>query len=149
MVISLAAMAREALQTHDQVFSNCTIPNCIHAHKHHEFGLPWMLVSTWWRNLRKICNFELFASKILDANQNLRCKKVQELLTDIHKSSLAGDAVDIGRATFKTSLNLLSNTIFSMDLANENSDTARVYQEIVLNIMEEAENQTWGIIFPF
>ena len=108
-----------------------------------------MPVSTWWRNLRKICNFELFASKILDANQNLRCKKVQELLTDIHKSSLAGDAVDIGRAAFKTSLNLLSNTIFSMDLANENSDTARVYQEIVLNIMEEAENQTWGIIFPF
>lgn len=148
VVISSAAMAREALQTHDQVFSNRTIPNCIHAHKHHEFGLPWMPVSTRWRNLRKICKFELFASKILDANQNLRCKKVQELLTDIHKSSLAGDAVDIGRAAFKTSLNLLSNTIFSMDLANENSDTARAYQEIVSSIMEEAGKPNLGDYFP-
>ncbi|XP_050266149.1 geraniol 8-hydroxylase-like [Quercus robur] len=148
VVISSAAMAREALQTHDQVFSNRTIPNCIHAHKHQEFGLPWMPVSTRWRNLRKICNSELFSSKILDANQNLRRKKVQELLTDIHKSSLAGDAVDIGRAAFKISLNLLSNTIFSMDLAIPNSDTARVYKQIVSSIMEEAGKPNLGDYFP-
>ena len=73
---------------------------------------------------------------------------MQELLTDIHKSSLAGDAVDIGRAAFKTSLNLLSNTICSMDLANPNSDTAGVYKQIVSSIMEEAGKPNLGDYFP-
>ena len=133
-------MAKEVLQTHDQFLSNRTIPDCIRAHNHQNFGLPWLPVSTQWRVLRKICNSELFSIKILDANQHFRRKKVQELLSEVHKSSLAGDAVDIGRAAFKTTLNLLSNTILSMDLADLNSDTARVYKEIVWNIMEEAGN---------
>nr|POE71085.1 geraniol 8-hydroxylase [Quercus suber] len=91
----------------------------------HEFSLLWLPVSAQWRNLRRICKSHLFANQILDANQNLRRKKVQELLTDIHNSSLNGDAVDIGKAAFKTSLNLLSNTIFSVDLAGPNSATGR------------------------
>ena len=46
---------------------------------------------------------------------------MQDPLADTHQSS---EAVDIERAAFKTTLNLLSNTIFSVDLANPNSDTA-------------------------
>ena len=64
---------------------------------------------------------QLFANKTLDANQAIRHKKVQDALADTHQSS---EAIDIGRAAFKTTLNLLSNTIFSVDLANPNSDTA-------------------------
>uniref|UniRef100_A0A7N2LJB0 Uncharacterized protein n=1 Tax=Quercus lobata TaxID=97700 RepID=A0A7N2LJB0_QUELO len=64
---------------------------------------------------------QLFANKTLDANQTVRHKKVQDLLADTHQSS---EAVDIGRAAFKTTLNLLSNTIFSVDLANPNFDIA-------------------------
>ncbi|XP_075640071.1 geraniol 8-hydroxylase-like [Castanea sativa] len=147
VVVSSATMAKEVLQTHDQFLSNRTIPDCIRAHNHQNFGLPWLPVSTQWRVLRKICNSELFAIKILDSNQHFRRKKVQELLSEVHKSSLAGDTVDIGRAAFKTTLNLLSNTILSMDLADPNSDTARVYKEIVWNIMEEAGKQNLGDYF--
>ncbi|KAK9984517.1 hypothetical protein SO802_034042 [Lithocarpus litseifolius] len=80
---------------------------------------------------------QLFANKTLDANQAIRHEKVQDLLADTHQSSLNGEAVDIGRAAFKTTFNLLSNTIFTVDLAESNSDTAREYKEIVWHIMKE------------
>ncbi|KAG6651422.1 geraniol 8-hydroxylase-like [Carya illinoinensis] len=138
IIISSAEMAKEVLQTHDQLLSNRTIPDTVRAHKQDEFGLPWIPISTRWRNLRKICNDQLFSNKALDANQNIRGMKLQELLVETRQSSLSGDAVEIGKAAFKTALNLLSNTVFSVDLADLNSDTAREFKEIVWNVMTEA-----------
>ncbi|BBH03247.1 cytochrome P450, family 76, subfamily C, polypeptide 4, partial [Prunus dulcis] len=135
IVVSSAAMAKEVLQTHDQFLSNRTIPDSIRAHDHHIVGLPWIPVSTLWRNLRKICNTELFANKMLDSNQNLRRKKVQELIGQVHKSSQADEAVDIGRAAFTTTLNLFS-------------EMAREFQEMVCNIMMEAGKPNLGDCFP-
>lgn len=148
IVVSSAAMAKEVLQTHDQFLSNRTIPDSIRAYDHHIVGLPWIPVSTLWRNLRKICNTELFANKMLDSNQNLRRNKVQELIGQVHRSSQADEAVDIGRAAFTTTLNLLSNTIFSIDLANPSSEMAREFQEMVCNIMMEAGKPNLGDYFP-
>ncbi|KAL0000861.1 hypothetical protein SO802_014642 [Lithocarpus litseifolius] len=136
IVISSADLAKEVLQQHDQFFCNRTIPELVVVGNEHEFNLPWLPVSAQWRNLRRICKSHLFAYQILDANQNLRRKKVQELLANIHNGSLNGDAVDIGKAAFKTSLNLLSNTISSVDLADPNSATGRELSKFVHSILE-------------
>lgn len=77
---------------------------------------------------------------MLDSNENLRRKKLQELLEEARQSSVSGGALDIGKAAFTTVLNLLSNTYFSFDLADPNSEMARNFKEMVCNIMmEEAE----------
>ena len=148
LVISSAAMAKEVLQIHDQHSSNRTIPDALRAHRQDEFSLPWIPVSTRWRNLRRICMEQIFSNKTLDANQAIRHMKVQDLLADTHQSSLNGEAVDVGRAAFKTTLNLLSNTIFSVDLADPNSDTAREYKEIVWNVMKEVGRPNLADYFP-
>ena len=148
IIVSSSAMAKQVLQTHDQYFSNRTIPDSIRALEHHTVGLPWLPVSPLWRNLRKLCNTQLFANKMLDANQHLRRKKVEELIQLVHKSSLSGDAVDFGRATFTTTLNLLSNTIFSIDLADPSSEFARELKEMVCNILSEAGKPNLGDYFP-
>ncbi|XP_059444154.1 geraniol 8-hydroxylase-like [Corylus avellana] len=148
IIISSANTAKQVLQTHDQLLCNRTIPDALRAHNQDVFGLPWLPVSTRWRNLRKICNGQLFASKTLDATQDIRRKKVQQLLAETRQSSLTGDAVDIGRVVFKTTLNLLSNAIFSVDLADPNSDMAREFKEIVWNIMEEAGKPNIADYFP-
>jgi cytochrome P450 len=148
IIISSADTAKQVFQTHDQLLCNRTIPDALRAHKQDVFGLPWIPVSTEWRNLRKISNGQLFASKTLDANQGIRRKKVQELLAETHQSSVTGEIVDIGRAAFKTALNLLSNTIFSVDLADPNSNTAREFKEIVWNVMEEAGKPNLADYFP-
>ncbi|XP_059444429.1 geraniol 8-hydroxylase-like [Corylus avellana] len=138
IVISSADMAKQVLQTHDRLLANRTIPDAIRVYNSEEFSLPWIPVSSRWRNLRKICNGQLFSNTALDANQDIRRKKVQELFAETRQSSQTGEAVEIGRAAFKTTLNLLSNTILSVDLADPNSDAARKFQEIVWNILKEA-----------
>ena len=91
---------------------------------------------------------QIFSNKTLDANQAIRHMKVQDLLADTHQSSLNGEAVDVGRAAFKTTLNLLSNTIFSVELADPNSDTAIEYKEIVWNVMKEVGRPNLADYFP-
>ena len=73
---------------------------------------------------------------------------MQELLADIHNSSLNGDEVDIGKAAFKTSLNLLSNTIFSVDLADPNSATGRELSKLVHSILEVGSRPNLEDYFP-
>ncbi|GFS29976.1 hypothetical protein Acr_00g0009470 [Actinidia rufa] len=120
VVISSSVVAREALQKQDLAFSNRSIPNAIHAHDQYK----------------------------LDANQHLRCRKVEQLIAYIRKSCQDGAAVDIGRAAFRTSLNLLSNTIFSVDLANPNEDSAKEFRDLVWNIMVEAGKPNLVDYFP-
>jgi hypothetical protein len=148
IVISSADMAKEVLQKHDQLLSNRTIPDALRACEHGVFNLAWIPVSSQWRNLRKICNGQLFSNTALDANKDIRRKKVQELLAETQQSSQTGEAVEIGRAAFKTALNLLSNTILSVDLADPNSDKARKFKEMVWNIMEEAGRPNVADYFP-
>jgi hypothetical protein len=59
-----------------------------------------------------------------------------------------GESIDIGRAAFTTSLNLLSQTIFSVDLADLSSETAREYKETVWGIMEEVGKPNLVDYFP-
>ncbi|KAL2347636.1 hypothetical protein Fmac_001636 [Flemingia macrophylla] len=82
-----------------------------------------------------------------DANEGLRRKKVQELLSDIHQSSLRGEAVDIGRLAFKTTINLLSNTLYSEDLVHSADKTGEI-KEVVENIMKEVGRPNLADCFP-
>ncbi|TYH59429.1 hypothetical protein ES332_D08G220800v1 [Gossypium tomentosum] len=107
-----------------------------------------MPVSTTWRNLRKICNLHIFATQKLDANQHLRRNKVEQLLADVGDSSHIGESIEISTVAFKTTLNLISNTIFSVDYAGPSSNTALEFREILQVIKEELGKANFGDLFP-
>ncbi|KAJ0034789.1 hypothetical protein Pint_25802 [Pistacia integerrima] len=67
-----------------------------------------------WRTLENQ-QLEYFHYSKPDANQHLRHKKVLQLISYVQESCDANRAIDIGRAAFTTTLNLISNTIFSID----------------------------------
>ncbi|KAK2664719.1 hypothetical protein Ddye_003293 [Dipteronia dyeriana] len=148
IVIASATVAKEILQNHDLSFCNRTIPDALMAKHHDEFSMAWLPVSTAWRNLRKISNSHIFTTKKLDANQSLRREKIQQFLAHVQESCHAGKAIDIGQAAFNTTLNLLSNTVFSVDLADPSSETAREFKKLVWGIMEEAGKPNLGDYFP-
>ncbi|XP_024196361.1 geraniol 8-hydroxylase [Rosa chinensis] len=148
VVISSPTLAKEILRTHDQVFYNRPIRDATHACKHNEYSMAWIPVSARWRNLRKICNLKLFSPKVLDANQANRRVKVQKLINNVNESMRAGEAVDIGRAAFTTALNLLSQTIFSVDLADPSSEAARKFKETVWGVLEETGKPNLADYFP-
>ncbi|GLU05706.1 hypothetical protein SLE2022_227890 [Rubroshorea leprosula] len=141
-------MAREVLQKNDPVFSDRTIPDTVRTHQHHEFGLPFVPVSPLWRSLRKVCNLHIFSSQKLDANQHLRHRKVEQLLATVRDSGRLGEAVDIGQAAFSATVNLLSNTIFSVDLADSNAQSSLEFKKTVWSIMEEAGKPNLADYFP-
>ncbi|GMP31568.1 hypothetical protein CsSME_00005726 [Camellia sinensis var. sinensis] len=96
---------------------------------------------------KKPCEIPKFKLKIvknsslgnrLDANQYLRRQKCCQ----------EGVAVDIGRVAFTTFLNLLSNTLFSVDLADPSHDSSKEFKELVSNIMEEAGKPNLVDYFP-
>uniref|UniRef100_A0A5B6Z218 Putative geraniol 10-hydroxylase n=1 Tax=Davidia involucrata TaxID=16924 RepID=A0A5B6Z218_DAVIN len=148
VVISSSTMAKEVLQKQDLAFSSRSIPDALHAQNQYQLSVVWLPVSTRWRSLRKILNSEIFSSHKLDAKQHLRCQKVEELIAYVHQSCQASVAVNIGRAAFRTSLNLLSNTFFSVDLTDPSSDTAQEFKELVWSIMEEAGKPNLVDYFP-
>ncbi|KAL3526733.1 hypothetical protein ACH5RR_011389 [Cinchona calisaya] len=148
VVVTSSDMAKEVLQKQDLAFSFRSIPDALHAHDQYRYSVVWLPVASRWRSLRKILNSNIFSGNRLDANQHLRLKKVQELVAYCRKNSQVGEAVDVGRAAFRTSLNLLSNTLFSKDLTDPYSDSAKEFKDLVWNIMLEAGKPNLVDFFP-
>ncbi|KAG8384442.1 hypothetical protein BUALT_Bualt04G0118300 [Buddleja alternifolia] len=148
VVISSSAMAKEVLQKQDLAFSSRNIQDSFHAKNHFKYSVVLLPVASRWRSLRKIMNLNIFSGTRLDAKQELRCRKVQELVDYCRESSQSGVAVDVGRAAFMTTLNLLSNTIFSRDLTDRFSDSAKEFKDMVRDIMTEHGKPNLADYFP-
>ncbi|KAL4282511.1 hypothetical protein GQ457_16G026380 [Hibiscus cannabinus] len=148
VVVSSEETAKEILQRQDLTFSNRTVFDAVRACQHHEVALPWLPVSPIWRTLRKVCNTHLFTTPKLDANEHLRRDKIQQLIAGVRNCCLKGEAVNIGQAAFETTINLLSNTIFSVDLVGPNSSNAQEFKKTVSNIMENAGKPNLADYFP-
>ncbi|PHT28280.1 Geraniol 8-hydroxylase [Capsicum baccatum] len=106
-------------------------------HNYCKFSIPWLPVCPQWRTLRRILNTNLISSNKLDVNQHLRSQKVKELIAYCTKCSQEVEALDVGQVTFKTNLNLLSNTLFSKDLADPFSDSKVELKDVIWGIMNE------------
>ncbi|KAH0640688.1 hypothetical protein KY290_037923 [Solanum tuberosum] len=126
-------MAKQAFKNQDQAFSSRFIPNSLQAHNHYKFSVAWLPVSPQWRTLRRILNTNFFSSNKLDANQHL---------------SQQGEALDIGQVAFKTNLNLLSNTLFSKDLADPFSDSKVELKDVIWGIMADVGKPNLVDFFP-
>ncbi|KAK7391453.1 hypothetical protein VNO78_19869 [Psophocarpus tetragonolobus] len=147
IVISSADMAKEVLVTHDELLSNRPIPQSVAVLNHELYSLAFLPVSPLWRELRKICNGQLFAHKTLDESQHVRRSIVQQLLRDVHESCHIGEAVDVGRLAFKTTINILSNTIFSEDLVLSKG-TAGEFKDLVINTTKLVGSPNIAEYFP-
>ncbi|KAF0910631.1 hypothetical protein E2562_003060 [Oryza meyeriana var. granulata] len=119
VVASSPDAARDILQRHDAAFSTRSVPDAARSCGHDRFSIGWLPPSSpLWRALRRVCSAELFAPRSLDAQQSLRRDKVRQLVSHVARLARDNAPVDVGRAAFTTSLNLLSSTVFSADLAD-------------------------------
>ncbi|XP_047263364.1 geraniol 8-hydroxylase-like [Capsicum annuum] len=112
------------------------------------FSVSWLSICPQWRSLRKILNSHIFSVSKLDATQHLRYKKIEELVVYCRKSSQMGEAVHVGAAIFRTMLNLLSNALFSKDLADPYENSGKEFMEMVEGIMLELGKPNLVDYFP-
>ena len=148
IVISSPKIAKEALQKKDQAFSSRTVPDTGRVFNHDKVSIVWLPALAPWRKLRKVSATQIFAPQQLDATQALRRKKVQELLDHVNQCCNSGEAVDIGRATFVTVLNAISNMFFSIDLGGYSSNLSQEFRDLICVIMEEAGKPNVADYFP-
>ncbi|KAF3965191.1 hypothetical protein CMV_010606 [Castanea mollissima] len=146
IVASSAETTKEILHTHDQTFSNRPVPDSVATQPHPEGTLAWVPGDHRWRNRRRICSTQMFTSQRLDLLQHFRHKKVHQLIAHINKYK--GTPVDIGSLAFATTLNLISNTIFSVDIVDPDFESAQEFKELVWRIMMDAGKPNVSDYFP-
>ncbi|KAI3965328.1 hypothetical protein MKW92_013241, partial [Papaver armeniacum] len=148
VVISSSTMAKEILQKHDRSFSSRTVFDAVAAYDDHKSSMIWLPICSKWRNLRKLTNSHIFNTQRLDASEDLRQQKLNDLISHVHQSAIIGSAVDIGQATFLTILNLISNIVFSIDLANFDSNSISTFKTAVKGVILEAVKPNLSDYFP-
>ncbi|KAH9697057.1 cytochrome P450 76C4 [Citrus sinensis] len=91
VVVSSPSTAKAILKEHDSLSCDRKVPESIlsQPYRHHEFSLVWLPVSTLWRSYRKMCNMHIFTSQKLDASQDLRRKKIKDLLAYVEENCRA------------------------------------------------------------
>ncbi|KAK9065470.1 hypothetical protein SSX86_014871 [Deinandra increscens subsp. villosa] len=149
IVISSREIAHEFFSNHDISFSSRSIPHAATAHNMHEISMIWLPVGDQWRKLRRISKEHLFSVRQLDASQHLRKKKVQELLDYVLSRCESGEPVNIGQTATTTTLNILSNFIFSVDLARYDSASSQDFKDLVSGLMEVGGTPNLADFFPF
>ncbi|KAL8162519.1 hypothetical protein V2J09_014008 [Rumex salicifolius] len=148
IVVSSLDIARQVFQVHDKALSGRKVPVAARALDHHIYSIGWLPTSSQWRNQRKIFAIQLFTKQRLDVTQTVREKKVVELLEYVGQCCKNGEAVDIRRAAFIMSLNLLSNTFFSIDLAGYSSASSQEFRDLAQGILEGLGKPNLADFFP-
>ncbi|KAK4486424.1 hypothetical protein RD792_009099 [Penstemon davidsonii] len=149
VVASSTEMAKEILQKNDQAFLGRPIPDAVTAEKGYELSMAWLPGGPQWNKLRKICKSQIFSAQRLDLLQDLRHHMMDKMIEQVDKACAAGEAVHIGRLVFGTTLNLLSNTMFSNDMMDPKSDEMRELKVLIGKIMELAGRPNVSDFFPF
>ncbi|KAL2944971.1 Geraniol 8-hydroxylase [Bienertia sinuspersici] len=148
IIISSPEIAKERFVNHDLDFSSKAVPHARTAQNHDKFSLFWLPTGSKWQSLRKIATIQLFTTQRLNSSQFIRQKKVDELVEYVRQCGESGMSVDIGKAGFTTSLNLLSNTFFSKDLASHASTDSQEFKELVRSTMEMSGKPNFSDFFP-
>ncbi|CAH8386853.1 unnamed protein product [Eruca vesicaria subsp. sativa] len=149
VIVTSPEAAREVLKTHDQTLSGRDPPNSIRSINHDKVSVGWLHPSSpRWRLLRKLLVTHMFSPQRIEATKALRLEKVQDLVSYIDESSEREEAVHISRASFTTTLNIISNILFSVDLASYGSEKSNEFRDSVIVGMEAAGSPDLSNFFP-
>jgi cytochrome P450 len=148
VVISSPKIAKEALHKNDQVLSNRFVPQSVQALSHDKASPIFMPISPKWKTLRKICATKIFSSQQLDSTQVLRLKKLKELVVYLQENCRKGKPIDIGEVAFTISLNSISNTLFSIDLASFTSGSSQKFRHIISSMLIDSSKPNIADYYP-
>nr|WDD38914.1 8-hydroxylase [Fagopyrum tataricum] len=145
VVVSDAAAVRDVFSVNDHSLSNRGAYDANTALNHDKLSVLWLPNGSTWRYLRKIFTSNLFSGPSLDLSRHLRQRKVADLLSFVERCS----AVDINDCVFNLTLNIMSNTIFSMDLADPSSPISKKFKEVIIGISIVSGKPNLTDFFPF
>ncbi|GJR95068.1 cytochrome P450 76AD1-like protein [Tanacetum coccineum] len=150
IVVSSREIVQEVFSKHDMSFSSRTVPYGAYSYTQNlqKNSVIWLPVGDKWRSIRKVLKEQLFSVRQLDASQDLRKKKVQELLNYVQDCSMIRKAININETAATATLNVLSNFIFSLDIAHYDSTSTDYIRGFILEIMKIGGKPSLADFFP-
>ncbi|KAK9076475.1 hypothetical protein SSX86_004809 [Deinandra increscens subsp. villosa] len=148
IVVSSPNVAQQFFNKHDQSFSSRSLADTTRIMNHHEYSIAWLPAGDQWRKLRRITKECLFSAQSLDHSQQLRRKKVQELVDHVSRCCKNEQALNVGALTFTTILNMLSNMIFSVDVSHYDSTSSQEFKDVIWGVMEIGGKPNLVDFFP-
>ncbi|XP_076886455.1 cytochrome P450 76T24-like [Bidens hawaiensis] len=148
IVVSSPDIAKEFFLTHDHSFSGRVTIDVTRALDHNKYSMVFLPAGDHWRRLRRISKEYMFSMQRLDASETLRQKKVKELIDHVNQCCISEKAVNICGLAFTTSLNILSNFMFSMDFAPYDSLSSQDFKDAVWALLEVAGKPNIADLFP-
>ncbi|XP_042755114.1 cytochrome P450 76T24 [Lactuca sativa] len=148
IVISSPDITKQFFNTHDVAFLNRSPPMAIQIGDYHKYSIVWMEAGDQWRKLRRMTKEYMFSVQQLDASELLRREKVQELVNHANRCCIEEKPLNVGACAFTTSLNILSNFMFSIDLAEYGPKSTQQFQDLVLQGMQSGARPGLPDLFP-
>ncbi|KAI3465333.1 hypothetical protein Pfo_021996 [Paulownia fortunei] len=148
IVVSSPEIAKEILQKHDQTCSGRAVPCAAQIMNHDKASVVWLPAGRKWHKLRKICKEQMFTNQKLEASEGLRQEKLQQLRDYVQECCTSSRVVNIGEVAFVTSLNLMSATLFSLDFAHFDSNSAQEMKETIQGMMKILGTPNLADYFP-
>ncbi|XP_027155743.1 cytochrome P450 76C3-like [Coffea eugenioides] len=147
-VVSSPNLVREISKKYDHTFTRRLDLDASRALDHHKFSIAWIPSGKKWNNIRKLFKEQIFSSERLNASQGLREEKVKQLCDHVHEHSISGQPLNVCAAAFTTSLNFLSNTLFSIDFAHYDSNSCKYLEEIICGLTNTMGRPNLADFFP-
>jgi hypothetical protein len=116
VVVSSTDAAREILQRHNADLAGRPVLDVWRANGHSANSIIAGPPHARWRALRRLCATELFAQARLNALQPMRRGKVREMVRRVSEEAARGGPVAVRDAVFTAAMNMLSGSLFSVDL---------------------------------
>lgn len=110
VIVSSPEFATEIMKTHDVVFAERPYLLAADILAYKSSGIVFALYGDYWRQLRKICTFELFSSKSVQKFRYIREEEVLNLVKTISQNE--GSRINLSREFFSMTVGILTRAAF-------------------------------------
>ncbi|XP_061343788.1 cytochrome P450 71D10-like [Gastrolobium bilobum] len=106
IVVSSPQMAKEVMKTHDIIFANRPLIVAADVITYGSKGMSFSSYGSYWRQMRKICTFELLTPKRVESFQSIRKEEASNLIKEISLNE--GSPINLSKTINSLSCGLAS-----------------------------------------
>lgn len=148
VVVSSPDAAREAFTRHDRRLAAGAVPDTARMPGFFDRTMIWLPSSDQrWKTMRGIVATHVFSPRSLATARGVRERKVRDLVSYIRDR--AGQEVKVGEAVYAGVLNLLSTSLFSVDVVDVGAQSAHGLQQAVEELIDLIAKPNISDLFPF
>ncbi|BBN69920.1 cytochrome P450, family 71, subfamily B, polypeptide 34, partial [Prunus dulcis] len=132
VIISSSKAAQEVLKTHELTFSQRPLVLAVQVMSFGQASIAFAPYGDFWKELRKICVFELLSAKRVQSFRSIREEEVGNLVESISSVSQQGVAINFSEKCFSLTNGIVSRAAFGKKCKDQKEFTSLLEEAIKL-----------------